>query len=59
MNFSTHKIIESAHLRIDEFVERSEEESNKEPEDYRRFVYYEPNTLPNLSESKETSPPKS
>ena len=46
MNFSTHKIIESAHVRIDEFVEKSEEESSKEPKDYRRFIYYEPNTLP-------------
>ena len=33
-------------MRIDEFVERSEEESNKEPEDHRRFIYYEPNALP-------------
>ena len=55
MNFSTHKIIESAHVRIDEFVERSEEESKKEPKDYKRFVYYEPNTLPNLFERKEAS----
>ena len=31
LNLSTHKIIESAHVRIDEFVEKSEEESNKEP----------------------------
>lgn len=55
MNFSTHKIRESAHVRIDEFVE----ESNKEPKDYRRFVYYEPNTLPKLSKRKEASSPKS
>ena len=46
LNLSTHKIIESAHVRIDEFAEKSEEESNKEPEDYRKFIYYEPNTLP-------------
>ena len=45
LNLSTHKIIESAHVRIDEFVEKSEEESNKELEDYRIFIYYEPNTL--------------
>ena len=56
LNLSTHKIIESAHVRIDDFAEKSEEESNKEPEDYRRFVYYEPNTLPNLSKRKEASP---
>ena len=59
LNLSTHKIIESAHVRIDEFAEKSEEESNKEPEDYRRFVYYEPDTLPNLSGSQKYSPPES
>ena len=50
LNFSTHRIIESENARIDEFVEKSEEESYKEPEDYKRFLYYEPDTLPNLSE---------
>ena len=38
LNLSTHKIIESAHVRIDEFAKKSEEERNKEPKDYRRFV---------------------
>ena len=56
LNLTTHKIIESAHVRIDEFAEKSEEESNKEHEDYRRFVYYEPDTLLNQFEGKETSP---
>ena len=28
LNLTTHKIIESAHVRIDEFVEKSEEESS-------------------------------
>ena len=37
LNFSTHKIIESGHVRIDEFVEKSEEEIIKEPEDYKKF----------------------
>ena len=46
---STHKIIESAHVRIDEFIERREEERSKELEDYRRFVYYEPDTFPIIS----------
>ena len=59
LNLSTHKIIESVHVRIDEFVERSEEESNKEPEDYKIFVYYEPDTLPIISERNEASPPES
>ena len=52
LTLSTHKIIESAHVRIDEFVENTEEESRKEPEDYIRFVYYEPNTLPNTFNKK-------
>ena len=59
MNLTNHKIIESAHVKIDEFAEKSEEERNKEPEDYRRFFYYEPKILPNLSKRKEASPPKS
>ena len=33
LNLSSHKIIESAHVRIDEFAERSEEESHKERKD--------------------------
>ena len=39
LNLSTHKIIESTHVRIDEFAEKSEEESNKELEDYRRIFF--------------------
>jgi hypothetical protein len=59
LNFSTHKIIESAHVRIDEFAEKSEEKRNKEPKDYRRFMYYELDTLSNLFGSQKASPPKS
>ena len=59
MNLSTYNIIESAHVRIDEFAKKSKEESNKELEYYRIFFYYELDTLPNLSESKENSPPES
>ena len=29
LNLTTHKIIESAHVKIDEFVEKSEEKSSK------------------------------
>ena len=32
LNLTTHKVIESAHVKIDEFTKRSEEHSNKEPE---------------------------
>ena len=48
LNLSNHKIIESTHIRIDDFVEKSEEERKKEPKDYRRLFYYELDTLPNL-----------
>ena len=59
LNFSTHKIIESAHVRIDEFVERTEEETKKELEDYRRFFYIKLDTLSDTSVNKETSTPES
>ena len=39
LNLSTHKVIESAHVKIDEFVEECEEQSTKEPENYINFVY--------------------
>ena len=55
LNLSTHKIIESAYVRIDEFAKKAEEESKKEPKDYKRFVYYEFDTLPCLFDDKETS----
>ena len=38
LNLSTHKAIESAHVKVDEFVERTEEERKTELEDYTRFV---------------------
>ena len=59
LNLSTHKIIESTHVRIDKFVERTEEESKKEPKDYRRFFYIELDTLPGTSANKEASTPES
>ena len=46
-------------MRIDEFTERTEEESKKELEDYRRFVYIKLNTLPDTSVNQDTSTPKS
>ena len=56
LNFSTHKIIESAHVKVDEFVEKTEEESKKEPEDYRRFLFID--TLPDTSFNKKTTSTK-
>ena len=38
LNLSTNKIIESAHVRIDEFVEKSKEERRKEPKAYEKFI---------------------
>ena len=55
LNLSTHKIIESVHVRIDEFAEKAEEESKKELEDYRRLIYFESETLLGIFENKETS----
>ena len=46
LNLSTYKVIESAHVKVDEFAERTKEESKREPEDYRRFVFIEPDTVP-------------
>ena len=37
LNISTHKIIEIAHVKIDEFAEKSEEDSNKEPKQIHTF----------------------
>ena len=40
--------MESTNDRVDEFVEKNEEECKKEPEDYKNFVYIyegEPSTL--------------
>lgn len=59
LNLTNHKIIQSAHVMIDEFAEKNEEASSKEPEDYKRFVYNELDTFPNLIGSQEASPPES
>ena len=59
LNLSTHKIIENAHVRIDEFAEKSEEKSYKEPKDYKKFIYYEPDTLLDTSKGNRASPPES
>ena len=46
-------------MRIDEFAEKTEEESKSELEDYKRFVYFELDTFPDTSNNKKTSPPES
>ena len=58
LNLSTHKVIESAHVKVDEFAEKSEEESKKVPEDYRRFIYIEPDTIPSTPVNQESSTPE-
>ena len=55
LNLSTHKVIESAHVKVDEFAENTKEESKKEPKDYRRFVYIKPDTLPEISVNQGTA----
>ena len=52
---STHKVIESANVKVDEFAEKIEKESKKELENYRRFVYIELDTLPKISKNQETT----
>lgn len=59
LNLSTQKVIERAHVKVDEFAERSEEESKRETEDYRRFVSIEPDTIPDTSANQESSTPES
>ena len=56
MNLSTQKIIESAHVKVDEFVEKIKEENKKEPEDYRRFVFID--TLSDTSINKKITSTK-
>ena len=41
LNSNTNKIVESVNVKIDEYVERNEADSKREPEDYRSFVYIE------------------
>ena len=58
LNLSIHKIIESAHVRINDFVEKIKKKSKKILEDYRRFVYFESDTLLGIFDNKETSSTK-
>ena len=59
MNLSTQKVIESAHVKVDEFVERTEEEIKIECEDYRRFVFIEPDIVPGTPVNHKSSTPES
>ena len=52
LNLSTHKVIESANVKVDEFAKKTAEESKKEPEDYRRFIFID--TLPDTFVNKRT-----
>ena len=56
LNLSTHKIIESAHVKFDEFAKMTEEESKKEPEDFKRFFFID--TVPETSFNKKTTSTK-
>lgn len=57
LNLSTQKIIESTHVRIDEFTKKSKEESIKEPKDYIKLIFYQPDhILSNIMASQNTSP---
>lgn len=41
LNSNTNKIVESVNVKIDEYAERNEADSKREPEGYRSFVYIE------------------
>ena len=56
MNLSTHKIIESAHVKVDEFVEKTKEERKKKPEDYKRIFFID--TFLDTSVNKKTASTK-
>ena len=53
LNLSTQKIIESGHVKVDEFAKRTQEERKKEPENYRRFFFID--TFPDTSVNNKTS----
>ena len=54
--FVNSKVIESAHVKVDEFVEKIEEERRKELEDYRRFIFID--TIPDTPINKRIVPAK-
>ena len=56
LNLSTYKVIESAHVKVDEFEKRTVEESSKELEDYRRFIFID--TIPDTPINKRKIPAK-
>ena len=56
LNLSTHKIIESAHVKVDEFAEKTEEERKKEFEDYRRFVFIDMFSDTSINKTTSTDP---
>ena len=51
--FVYSKVIESAHVKVDEFVEKIEEESKNEPKDYKRFIFID--TFPDTSINRNTA----
>ena len=48
LNIAAYKVIKNIHVKIDEFVEKSIEQSNKDPKDYKKISYFEPSTLPKV-----------
>ena len=49
LNLSTHKVIESAHVNVDEFLQKTKEEKKKQPEDDRRFVFIDTLSNPTIN----------
>ena len=40
LNTNSNKIMESANVKIDEYVKVHEDEPKEEPENYKNFMYY-------------------
>ena len=55
LNVNTNKVVESANVNFDEFVEDYGEESGKESENYRSFVYFH-DGLPNQEDTMNQTP---
>ena len=52
---NTNKVVESANVNFDEFVEDHEDELGKESENYRSFVYFH-DEIPNQEDAVNQTP---
>ena len=52
LNSNTNKVVESANVKFDEFIERSDTSCKKEFVDYNTFIYVDNNAQRNLNEQE-------